>query len=132
MISRSVLTGALFLTLSTPVLAQDAKPPAMDHGSMGAMKAANGPAGDTDSPSSKAFIAANEKMHSAMATGLTGDPDVDFVRGMIPHHQGAIDMARIQLEYGKDSELRRLAQAIIEAQETEIAEMRTWLAAHDR
>ena len=50
------------------------------------------------------------KMHKDMAIAYTGDSDIDFVRGMIPHHQAAIDMARIQLEYGKDAEIRKLAR----------------------
>lgn len=88
----------------------------MDHGSMG------------DSPSSKAFAEANAKMHKDMAVPLTGNADVDFVQGMIPHHQGAIDMAKIVLEYGKDPEIRKLAEEVIAAQEGEIAMMKAWLA----
>jgi uncharacterized protein (DUF305 family) len=69
-------------------------------------------------------------MHAAMMVPLTGDADVDFVKGMIPHHQGAIDMAKIELHYGKDPEIRKLAEGIIKAQESEIADMNAWLAKH--
>lgn len=87
----------------------------MDHGMM------------DDSPASKAFAEANARMHKDMAVPLTGNADVDFVRGMIPHHQGAIDMAKIVLEHGKDPEIRKLAEDVIKAQEGEIAMMKEWL-----
>ena len=82
----------------------------------------------TESPATIAFMEANAKMHSDMAIAFTGDADVDFIAGMIPHHQGAVEMAKIVLEHGKDPEVRKLAEAIIAAQETEIAWMRAWLA----
>src|SRR6185369_9485430 len=69
-----------------------------------------------------------EKMHSGMASvEPCGDSDVEFVRLMLPHHQGAIDMARTQLLYGRSSEMRRLAQEIITDQQSEIDLMRLWL-----
>ncbi|MEW9835004.1 CopM family metallochaperone [Mesorhizobium marinum] len=84
-------------------------------------------AGSDLSPGSKALEEANAAMHHAMAVEMTGDVDVDFMRAMIPHHQGAIDMARIVLEYGKDPETRKLAEEIVKAQESEIAFMNDWL-----
>jgi uncharacterized protein (DUF305 family) len=52
---------------------------------------------------------------------------VDFIRGMIPHHQGAIDMAKVVLQYGKDAQTRKWAEDIIREQAREIAEMQAWL-----
>ena len=63
------------------------------------------------------------RMHAAMHVPMSGDPDRDFARMMIPHHQGAIDMAVVELRYGKDERLRRLAQEIIVEQQQEIAVM---------
>jgi uncharacterized protein (DUF305 family) len=63
------------------------------------------------------------RMHHAMMLPPTGDPDRDFARMMIPHHQGAIDMAKVELQHGKDPRLRRLAQGIIVEQAQEIAVM---------
>ena len=79
------------------------------------------------SASSLAFAAVNEKMHRDMAITFSGNPDIDFARGMIPHHQGAIDMAKIVVAFGKDPEIRKLAEEIVKAQESEINFMQSWL-----
>lgn len=84
------------------------------------------------SPSANSFSAdmatAMQRMHHGMMRPATGDPDRDFAEMMIAHHQGAIEMAQIQLQYGKDEQLRRLAQGIIVEQQQEIATMRRILA----
>ncbi len=82
------------------------------------------------SPSTEEYKAAANRMHADMALKYVGDADVDFVRGMVPHHQGAIDMARVELKFGSDPELRRLATDIVAAQEKEIVFMNAWLAKH--
>jgi len=82
----------------------------------------------SDSPSTKAYKAANDSMHKDMMVEFTGDADIDFMRGMIPHHQGAIDMAKVVIEYGKDPDVRKLAEDVIKAQEGEISMMKKWLA----
>jgi len=72
--------------------------------------------------------ASMEKMHRAMTSIETsGDEDVNFVRLMLPHHQAAIDMAKTQLRYGKDPQMRRLAQEIITDQQSEMELMQLWL-----
>jgi uncharacterized protein (DUF305 family) len=65
-----------------------------------------------------------------MHAEMSGDTDKDFVAMMAPHHQGAIDMAKVELQYGKDASLRKLAQGIVKAQEREIGEMRHWQQTH--
>jgi uncharacterized protein (DUF305 family) len=74
------------------------------------------------------LMASMDKMRMAMeAIKPSGNSDVDFVRLMLPHHQAAIDMAKTQLLYGKDPQMRGLAQKIITAQESEIELMQRWL-----
>ncbi|WP_407654859.1 DUF305 domain-containing protein [Brenneria populi] len=86
-------------------------------------------ANPTDSQQS--YMQGMDQMHARMQEGMqSGDPDVAFAKGMIAHHQGAIDMAKTELKYGKDPELRKLAEDIIKAQQPEIDQMQAWLAKH--
>jgi uncharacterized protein (DUF305 family) len=78
-------------------------------------------------PATEGYRQANMRMHAAMDIEYTGNPDVDFARSMIPHHQGAIDMANVMLQYGEDPELRQLAEEVIAAQQAEIAFLTAWL-----
>lgn len=79
--------------------------------------------------SDQAYIHINHTMHEAMAIDFTGDPDIDFLKGMIPHHQGAVDMAHVQLDYGQDGLLKSFTQKVIRDQEREIMFMKRHLAA---
>ena len=81
---------------------------------------------DTLNAAQQAYNKANERMHKGMGI-INEDADVAFIQGMIPHHQGAVDMANIILEHGDDNEAKKLAREIIAAQEKEIVWMKDWL-----
>jgi uncharacterized protein (DUF305 family) len=136
---KKIAIGAVFAAMvaaGTYVYAQSDNMAGMDHSGMNmgndgmAMMshATLIPPELANDPATVASAAAMDKMMADMMVPYTGDPDVDFARGMIPHHQAAIDMAKIQLEFGKDPEMRKLAEAIIAAQESEIATLKAFLA----
>ncbi len=95
----------------------------MDHATMD---------GSNVSPSTKAFDGAMTTMMKGMMTAPTGKPDMDFLQGMIPHHQGAIEMSKVVLQFGKDPEVKTLAENVIKAQEGEIAFMKAWIEKSDK
>lgn len=78
-------------------------------------------------PASKGYMDAMSKMQSSMPKDQKGDPDADFARMMIPHHRGAMDMAKVELQYGKDPMLRKMAEKMIKDQEKEVADLEKWL-----
>lgn len=123
----TLLVSAVLLSLSWMSQAQAADPHA---GHTMPMTTTTAPS--ATAPSTAAYEAANAKMHQGMAIPFTGNADRDFIAGMIPHHQGAIDMAEVVLKYGKDPKVRKLAQDIIRAQKQEITQMQGWLKAMEK
>jgi uncharacterized protein (DUF305 family) len=78
------------------------------------------------------FKKSMDKMHKDMMMKSSGNIDIDFLKGMIPHHQGAIDMAEELIKKTKDPELKAFAQKIIEAQKAEIKQMQDWLKKREK
>ena len=122
-----VLASAVLATGVASAHAQTQQP----HGAGTMPGMASTPA--TTSPATKAYMEAMDKMHGPMAEGVqAGDADVGFVKGMIAHHQGAIDMAKVRLQYGKDPQTKKWADDVIREQEREINEMQAWLKKNGR
>ena len=94
------------------------------HTSSGSSKATTA---TTATAATKKYQQINDNMHKSMDIKFTGDADKDFLAAMIPHHQGAIDMAEVVIQHGKNPKVRQLAQEIITMQKKEIAEMRQLL-----
>lgn len=116
----------LFLSLgSYQVLAQTkAADPHAGHGSH-QVRASSGSSKAT--AATKRYLQINDDMHKSMDIKFTGDADKDFLAAMIPHHQGAVDMAEVVIQYGKNPKVRQLAQEIITMQKKEIADMKQLL-----
>ena len=126
---RTLLIVAAGVLITGSVLAQQPAPmPGMDMKKGMEMKGMDMKMmpGANDTPSTKAYKMA---MMQAMQTvpAFSGDADVDFMKHMRPHHQAAIDMAKVVLANGKDADTKKLAQEIIAAQEKEIATIDAWL-----
>lgn len=125
--------AAAFCAAPLPVLAQQAaSKPGMSNMSSTAEAQSAPASGKTPAGDSTAdFKAADERMMKGMqGTAYTGNVDQDFVAHMTPHHQGAVDMAEVELKYGKDPQLKRLARNIISSQRKEIEFMKQWQAKH--
>ena len=116
-----VLTAALLALTACDVAGRDEAP---------VQATAEATAASGRTAAQQAFAKANNRMHAAMAE-IPADPDEAFMRGMLAHHRGAVEMAEVELAHGQDEQARGLAQRIIDAQQVEIAEMEAWLADRD-
>jgi uncharacterized protein (DUF305 family) len=96
------------------------------HGKMMGGGMAMQPKGDSG-PSSQALNGLIAKMNADLALPFSGNADVDFVKRMISHDQGAVDMAKVVLAFGKDAGVRKVAEDVIKTNEAEIATMQEWL-----
>ena len=123
--------GLVATMLTTPVSAQQAgrgQNSGAGAAAMPGMPDGPGSQATISSPADQTMMEGMARMERSMnAAPSTGDPDRDFVAMMIPHHVGAVDMARVELRYGKDVTLRRMARAIVATQEKEVWEMKNWM-----
>lgn len=99
----------------------------MDHSAMPGMK---GMKGDHNMMAMDDYMAAMKKMDQAMMSAKGSTPDVTFARKMMAHHQGAIDMAQIQLRHGSDADAKKIAQKTLDENTKSKAELEAWLKAH--
>ncbi|WP_196064132.1 MULTISPECIES: DUF305 domain-containing protein [unclassified Enterobacter] len=120
------ITNSLFviLMLSLPAISAEHSEMKMSDISSSASASAS----SSSSSSSQEYMSGMKGMHDKMMAAVKeSDPDKAFAKGMVAHHEGAIAMAETELKYGKDPEMRKLAQDIIKAQKGEIEQMNTWL-----
>lgn len=129
----STTTKALLAALVSIGLAGTAVAQAThDHGSMSGKEMGSMKPDPKDDASTKDFKAADMAMMKDMNVAYTGNADVDFRTHMIPHHKGAVAMAKVALKHAKDPETKAMAQKIVDDQEKEISEMEAWLKQHGK
>ncbi|MBI4921362.1 MAG: DUF305 domain-containing protein [Devosia nanyangense] len=126
--TRSLIVFAAALLLAAPATAAELPPICLVNAGMADMAGGGGMAMGSPDQAHQDLMAGMDAMNKDMNAGATAtDLDVAFICSMIPHHQGAIDMAKAELAHGDDPWAKELAENIIAAQEKEIAEMLDWL-----
>ena len=134
MFRHALAVAALLAAPMVPALAQTPPAPAPAPAAMPDMpgtSSGQSEPGVAKSPADSQMMSDMAKMNEAMTGApMTGNPDRDFVLMMMPHHQGAVAMAQVELKYGKDPGLRRMATDIVTSQRKEIGEMQRWQARH--
>ena len=133
-LAKLVAAAVLVIGIDTVAVAQShpSGHQSMDPAAMQKMMQEMTTSAPNDAQSTKNFKHAQLKMMMDMHIAYSGNADVDFVRGMIPHHQGAIEMAKVELKHGKNALMRKMAAKIIKDQEKEIAQMRAWLKKNEK
>jgi uncharacterized protein (DUF305 family) len=127
-LKSAAVLSILSIAAAFPALAQQ---PAPAPGMTMPMPGMTMPMKPGATPAEGSMMSAMDRMSKDMAAvPMTGDADRDFVGMMLPHHQGAVDMAKFELAHGKDPAMLKLARAIVAAQDKEIAEMKAWQAKH--
>ncbi|APT34885.1 hypothetical protein MCBMB27_05594 [Methylobacterium phyllosphaerae] len=126
--SKLLAIALLSTGLASTVLAQGVD----GHGSIAGMEMGSMKSDPKDDASTREFKVADTAMMKDMDVSYTGDPDVDFHAHMIPHHKGAVAMAKVALKHAKDPATKAMAQRIIADQDTEISEMEAWLKRHGK
>ena len=122
-VAQDAMPGHDMAAMDLPEACQTGAPPP-EMGSMASMQAAMESMGDHQKASMQGMMETHDPMMQGM---MAEDPDVAFACSMIPHHQGAIRMAEVELQYGDDDQMKQMAQMIIDAQKKEIAELTQWI-----
>lgn len=126
----STLGAALLLSgLMLPASAQ-APAPATGSGGRAMSETQTSTKEPPPSAATRAYMDAANQMHIDLAVPFSNDADKDFAAVIAAHHKGAVELARVELRYGKDPEMRKLAEQIVSANERDMAALKAWQAKH--
>jgi uncharacterized protein (DUF305 family) len=129
---RSFFAMSLLALSTAPSLAADPAPAAAPAPAINAMAASNPDPDPATSPATAAYRAALSRMYTQISVVYSGDVDRDLANMMIPHSQGAIDLGRTQVGFGRDPEMRRIVETMMKNREQEMALFRAWLVKREK